>query len=148
MDYKKDFISKIEMFELDESGKRINTIVEDNMLKIGVIGSRGFNDYKLVCDTLNPYKNIVYQIVSGGAKGADSLGEKWANENHIKTLIHRPDWDKHGKAAGFIRNELIVDDSNLIISFWDGMSRGSEHSMNLAKDQGKEVIIIYFNKIF
>ena len=120
----------------------------NDMLKIGVIGSRGFNDYKLVCDTLNPYKEKLYQIVSGGARGADSLGEKWANENHVKTLIHLPDWDLHGKAAGFIRNELIVDDSDLIIAFWDGLSRGTEHSINLAKKKGKEVKIICFNKIF
>ena len=120
----------------------------EEFLKIGVIGSRGFNDYKVVCDTLNPYKDKVFLIVSGGAAGADSLGEKWANENHVKTLIHRPDWDHYGKRAGFIRNELIVADSDLIIAFWDGMSRGSEHSINLAKKEGKEVKIIYFNKNF
>ena len=117
-------------------------------LKIGVIGSRSFNDYKLLKDTLDQYKGKVWLIVSGGARGADSLGEKWAKENNVKTLIHRPDWNVHGKAAGFIRNELIVDDSDLIIAFWDGLSRGSEHTINLAKKKGKEVKIIYFNKIF
>lgn len=120
----------------------------EELLKIGVIGSRGFNDYKLVCDTLNPYKDKVFLIVSGGAKGADSLGEKWANENYVKTLIHRPDWNKYGKSAGFVRNELIVDDSDLIIAFWDSMSRGTENSIDLARKEGKKVIIIYYNKVF
>lgn len=120
----------------------------EELLKIGVVGSRSFNDYKLLKDTLDKYKGKMWLLVSGGAKGADSLGEKWANENHIKTLIHRPDWDRYGKSAGFVRNELIVDDSDLIISFWDGLSRGSENSINLAKKKGKEVIIIYYNKVF
>ena len=117
-----------------------------NLLKIGVIGSRSFNNYKLLKDTLDKYKDDVFIIVSGGAKGADLLGEKWANENNIKKLIHKPNWEIHGKVAGFIRNELIVDDSDMIIAFWDGLSRGTEHSINLAKQKGKDVEIIYFNK--
>jgi hypothetical protein len=117
-------------------------------IKIGVVGSRSFNDYKLVKDTLDPYKGKVWLIVSGGARGADSLGEKWANENWVKTLIHRPDWDKHGKAAGFIRNKQIVDDSDLIIAFWDSLSKGTEHTIRIAREAGKVVKIIYFNKVF
>ena len=120
----------------------------NELLKIGVVGSRAFNDYKLLKDTLDEYKDRVFLIVSGSAKGADSLGEKWANENNVKTLIHKPDWETHGKAAGFIRNELIVDDSDIVIAFWDGLSRGSEHSINLAKKQGKLEKIVYFNKVF
>lgn len=116
-------------------------------LKIGVIGSRGFNDYKLLKDTLDPYLGKVWLIVSGGARGADSLGEKWANENNVKTLIHRPDWDTHGKAAGFIRNKLIVDDSDIIIAFWDGMSAGTDSSIKLAEKEGKLEKIVYYNKV-
>jgi hypothetical protein len=118
------------------------------LLKIGVVGSRGFNDYKLLKDTLDKYLDSVYLIVSGGAKGADQLGEKWANENGIKTLIFKPEWDKFGKVAGFLRNKDIVDHSDIIIAFWDGMSRGSEDTIKQAKKAGKEVIIVYFNKVF
>lgn len=117
------------------------------LLKIGVVGSRGFNDYKLMKDTLDEYKDKVFLIVSGGARGADSLAEKWADENNIKTLIHKPDWDRYGKIAGFLRNTDIVADSDIIIGFWDGMSAGTENSINMAKKEGKLEKIVYFNKV-
>ena len=91
-------------------------------MKIAVIGSRSFNDYKLMCDTLNALK--IDLIISGSAKGADSLGERYANENNIETLIFKPDWEKHGKAAGMIRNTDIVDNAEFIVAFWDEISKG------------------------
>ena len=69
-------------------------------MKIAIIGSRSFNDYELVAKTLLPYKSKITLLVSGGARGADSLGEKWADDNNIQTLIFPADWDKHGKKAG------------------------------------------------
>ena len=116
-------------------------------MKIGVVGSRGFNNYKLLKDTLDKYLSEATVIVSGGAKGADSLGERWANENGLETLIHLPNWDKHGKSAGFLRNYKIIEDSNIIIAFWDGLSRGTEHTIYNARAEDKEVIIVYFNKV-
>ena len=117
-------------------------------MKIGVVGSRGFNDYKLLKDTLDKYLPEATVVVSGGAKGADSLGERWANENGLETLIYLPNWDKHGKQAGFIRNFEIIESSDIIIAFWDGMSKGTEHTIYNAENDGKEVIIVYFNKVF
>ena len=119
----------------------------DDLIKIGVIGSRSFNDYQLLKRTLDEYLGKVWVIVSGGAKGADSLGEKWAEENNIKTCIYKPDWDTHGKSAGFIRNKDIVNESDIVIAFWDSLSRGTEHSIKLTREMGKEVRIVYFNKV-
>jgi hypothetical protein len=110
-------------------------------MKLAVIGSRGFNDYGLLKETLEQYKGVE-QFISGGARGADLLGERWARENNIPTKIFKPDWDKHGKAAGFIRNKDIISNADLVIAFWDGVSKGTQHSINLAKDGGKELIII------
>ena len=118
------------------------------LIKLGVVGSRGFNDYKLLKDTLDKYKDKTFVMVSGGAKGADQLGEKWAKENNIKTLIFRPDWDKFGKIAGFLRNKDIVDNSDVIVAFWDGLTKGTENTINLTKTAGKELEIVYFNKVF
>ena len=125
----------------------LNMVEVEDMIKIGVIGSRSFNDYELLKRVLDEYLGKVWVVVSGGAKGADSLGEKWANENNIKTCIYKPDWDTYGKGAGMIRNKDIVEDSDIIIAFWDSLSRGTEHSINLAKKMDKEVRIVYFNKI-
>ena len=102
-------------------------------LKIAIIGSRSFNDYELVKSTLDPVKDRIEFIVSGGARGADKLGEVYAEENNIKTKIYLPNWDEHGKAAGFIRNKQIVENADIIIIYWDGESKGSKSSINIAK---------------
>jgi hypothetical protein len=109
-------------------------------MKVAVIGSRTFDDYELVKETLSTF--TISLLVSGGAKGADSLGERYANENNITTLIFKPDWKKHGPAAGPIRNTDIVNNADTIIAFWNGESRGTKDSITKAEKLGKEVIII------
>ena len=113
-------------------------------MKVGVVGSRTFNDYKLLSDTLK--KIEITTIVSGGARGADKLGEQYAKENNIPTIIFLPDWDKHGKSAGFIRNTDIINESELVIAFWDQESRGTLDSIEKAKKLNKQVIIINTKK--
>ena len=54
-------------------------------MKLAIIGSRDFNDYEFLCDELKPYLHKITLVISGGAKGADSLGEKWAKDNNIPT---------------------------------------------------------------
>jgi hypothetical protein len=111
-------------------------------MKIAIIGSRDFNNYKLVIETLESYKSKISLVVSGAAKGADSLGEKWAIDNNIQTLIFPADWEKHGKRAGFIRNEDIIKNCDGVIAFWDGESKGTAHSLSLAEKYNKPSKII------
>lgn len=106
---------------------------------IGVIGSRGFNDYELLSKTLKEYNPVL--IVSGGAKGADMLAEKWASENKIETLIFLPDWSK-GKSGAAIRNIKIVESSEMLIAFWDGTSKGTKMTINIAKKANIPTLII------
>jgi len=117
------------------------------MMKLAVIGSRSFNDYELMKSSINDLAKkqnaIISTIVSGGAMGADKLGEKYANEYDIPTEIYLPDWSK-GKYAGLDRNHQIIINSDIVICFWDGKSRGTLHSINLSKKYNKECIIINF----
>ena len=85
-------------------------------MKIAVIGSRNFADYELLKKTLNEITGIT-KVISGGAKGADSLAEQWAKENQIETVIYKPDWAKYGRGAGVVRNRLIIEDCDLCIAF-------------------------------
>ena len=63
-------------------------------MKIAIIGSRTFNDYELVCKTIKELKlETMTHMVSGGAKGADSLGERYAKEHNIPCIIYKPDWN-------------------------------------------------------
>lgn len=112
-------------------------------MKLGIIGSRTFNEYSLLKETLEQYKSKITLVVSGAAKGADSLGEKWALENNISTLIFPADWDQYGKRAGFIRNEDIIRNCDCCIAFWDGKSKGTQHSISLCKRHNKPCKIIY-----
>jgi hypothetical protein len=111
-------------------------------MKVAVIGSRTFSDYKLVKETLSTL-NITL-LVSGGAMGADSLGEQYANSKEIPTKIFYPDWKKHGKKAGFLRNTDIINESELIVAFWDGKSKGTLDSIKKAEELNKNVLIIKF----
>jgi len=111
--------------------------------KIAVVGSRGFNDYSLLERTLTPY--LPFVLVSGGARGADSLAERFADKNNLEKIIFKPDWDKHGKAAGFIRNRLIIEHSDVVLAFWDGQSKGTENSINIAKRLNKPICVVPYN---
>jgi len=81
-------------------------------------------------------------IISGGAFGADALAERFAREKGIPTIIFKPDWDQYGKPAAFKRNILIVNEADVVIVFWDGFSKGSKHTIDLAEKANKPVIVM------
>ena len=109
-------------------------------MKVAVIGSSDYNDYDEVKNTLKGL-NITL-IVSGGAKGADTLGERYADENNIPKKIFLPDWNKYGKRAGFIRNTDIINEAELVVAFWDGESKGTKDSIKKAEEQNKNIILV------
>jgi hypothetical protein len=108
-------------------------------MKLAIVGSREFNDYEFLKQALEPIKDKVTLVVSGGAKGADSLGERWAKENNIPTQIFYPDWGKFGKSAGFKRNVEIVDNCDAVVAFQINDSKGTQHTINISKEKGKKV---------
>ena len=83
------------------------------------------------------------EVVSGGAKGADSLGERFAKIWRCPVTIFKPDWSI-GKWAGFIRNQQIVDACDMVLAFWDGNSRGTKDTIHKAKIAKKPTFIIYY----
>lgn len=89
---------------------------------------------------LKKYK--IGEIVSGGARGADILAERFADENKIKKIIFRPNYIKYGRLAPLVRNERIVDYADKVIAFWNGKSRGTKHAINYAEKTGKHVNIV------
>jgi len=111
-------------------------------MKVGIVGSREFKNYELFSDIMKQYLSDISWVVSGGAPGADSLAEKWANENKKMLTIYPADWFNLGKKAGYIRNTGIVKNSDMIIAFWDGKSKGTKHTIGLAQKMGKECKII------
>lgn len=112
-----------------------------NAMKAGIVGSRSFIDYEYMKSILEWFN--LKKVISGGARGADSLAKRYALENNIKYEEFLPDWDMHQKKAGFIRNLQIIEASDEIIAFWDGQSNGTRHTIETAKSKGKEVHIYW-----
>mgnify|MGYP003571319571 CR=1 FL=1 len=121
-----------------------------NNIRLAIVGSRTFNDYNMVVKVLSQLKHDYdynyIEIVSGGAKGADAFGERYANENGIKLTVFPTDWKKWGKRAGFIRNVDIIKNCDVCVCFWDGESHGTKHDVELCQQMHKPCHIWNFIK--
>ena len=110
-------------------------IIEDTILfRVITAGGRKFDNYELLktnCDYYLQNKNNI-EIVSGGAVGADGLGEQYARERGYQIKRFIPDWSHYKKRAGFIRNEDMAQYADALIAFWDGISKGSKHMIDVA----------------
>ncbi len=122
----------------------VNNLPEVKPVRLAVIGSRTFNEYRFLEITLDWFS--ISKIISGGAKGADLLATKYAANRNIPTKVFPAEWDKYGKSAGYKRNVLIVEACDELVAFWDTKSRGTKHSLDIAKEQNKPVHI--FKPIF
>jgi uncharacterized phage-like protein YoqJ len=80
-------------------------------------------------------------IISGMAKGADTIGEQYAHERGYTVERFPADWQQYGKAAGPIRNRQMVDNADALIVFWDGQSAGTRNMIMMAKKKGLAVRI-------
>ena len=114
-------------------------------MKVIIAGSRDFNNYKMLEQEIDKLKLDITEIVSGGARGADGLGEKYALTHHIKLTIMNADWNKYGKSAGIIRNRQMGNYADYLIAFWDGKSRGTKHMIEYMKQIGKHGSVILYN---
>lgn len=98
-----------------------------------IAGSRGVTDPTILLEALKLIDWTVSTVISGTANGPDKLGEYWAVENDVPIERFKPDWDKLGKAAGYIRNEEMAKNADACLVLWDGTSRGSKHMIDIAK---------------
>lgn len=81
----------------------------------------------------------VTAIVSGMADGADTIGIAWAHNNSVHVEGHSPDWDTHGKRAGPIRNQEMLDSGiDLAIEFPGG--RGTADMRRRLEKAGVPII--------
>ena len=80
-------------------------------------------------------------IVSGGCRGADAIGERYAEENGFKIEKYPADWEKYGRSAGPLRNEQMAKISDYVICFWDTKSKGTKSMIEYAQRYGKAVRI-------
>jgi hypothetical protein len=114
-------------------------------MKIIIAGGRDFQDYALLSRSCKHIFQLSppTEIVSGCASGADSLGEKLANELGIPVTKFFADWTL-GKIAGPIRNEHMAKYADGLICFWDGASRGTRNMIKLANKYDLQVAVIRY----
>jgi hypothetical protein len=117
-------------------------------MQLAIIGGRDFSDFELMKKHLEEIKGDlnmkISAVISGGAKGADSLGKKWADENNVETLIFKAEWQIYGRGAGPVRNRKIIYHADFVIAFWDGESRGTANSINICKNTNTRYKIIKY----
>jgi predicted Rossmann fold nucleotide-binding protein DprA/Smf involved in DNA uptake len=117
------------------------------MKYVGVVGSRRRNrhaDYQLLKETLSGMLDKGDVLVSGGCKqGADAFAEIIARDEGLSILIHHADWVGLGKGAGFARNTLIAEDSDMLVAVVaSDRTGGTEDTVRKAEKLGKKVILL------
>jgi len=115
--------------------------------KVIIAGSRDFKDKRYLFNmagwwygTLTSVPEI--DVVSGAARGADTLGELWAEYMGFPVVqypVTEQDWNTHGKKAGILRNVEMAKVGDVLLAFWDGKSPGTKHMINEALSRGLEV---------
>ena len=93
-------------------------------MKLIIAGSRTFTDYQLLCQTLAPEKHRITQVITGGARGADRLGIRWAVSHSVR------------------RNFQMAQAGDMLLAFWDGRSAGTCHMISCMQQLGKPVVVI------
>lgn len=117
--------------------------------KVIIAGGRDFFDYNLLREKVN---NILIEkrathkivIVSGCARGADTLGMRYASENIFDVEEYPAEWDKYGKKAGYMRNIEMAENANALIAFWDGKSKGTKHMIDIATERNLPIRVIKY----
>jgi len=109
-------------------------------MRIAIVGSRKYPDLERVAAYVGTLLSTDV-VVSGGAAGVDQAAAGAARSCGLDVVEHLPDWQRLGKAAGMIRNKTIVNDADSVVAFWDGHSKGTQHTITLARRAGKLLMV-------
>ena len=127
----------------------MKSVTSSPLYRVIIAGGRDFDDYGLLCESCDRFLAQKYQthsivIVSGAARGADTLGECYAQERGYSIEQYPADWEHAGKAAGFIRNRQMADVADALIAFWDGRSRGTANMIDIARQKPLPYRVVRF----
>lgn len=111
-------------------------------MKVIIAGSREISNLKWIEIAVEQSEFDITEVVSGGARGVDHLGETYARNNGIPIKQFIPDWDGLGKRAGYVRNKQMAEYADALIAIWDGESKGTGHMINIANDLGLKVYVL------
>ena len=140
-----------EMKESYLSEKYLNGYQE--ACKVIIAGGRDFDDYKYMSSELTElfenstyFKGITIKIISGMAKGADSLAIRYADEHKLTKILFPANWEAYPRIAGFLRNNDMLSIATHLIAFWDGKSSGTKHMIDITQKKGIPTWIFKYKK--
>lgn len=120
-------------------------------MRILVCGGRDFDDYKYLSKCIDKFcldeglceneylMPMGVTIISGMSRGADRLAVDWAVVNWANLEEYPADWNRHGRFAGPIRNQQMLNaEPDVVLAFPGG--RGTEHMKQIAREKGVRVI--------
>lgn len=110
-------------------------------MKVIIAGSRTVTDESLVREAIKDAGFYITEVVSGCARGVDTLGERWAAKNYKLITRFRADWDQYGTRAGPLRNIHMGDYADALIAIWDGKSAGTKHMIQYMQKLKKPVFV-------
>lgn len=102
-------------------------------MRVIIAGSRTINDYERLVDAIYRSRFDIGSIITGGARGVDFLGKRYAKENKIPHIEINANWKDNGPSAGFVRNIRMASAADALIALWDGKSTGTSHMIRTAR---------------
>jgi hypothetical protein len=119
-------------------------------MKVVIAGSRWLNNFDLVVEAVKASGFTISEVVSGRARGVDTLGERWAKENNvpIKEFPADDDFKLSSDLGGFARNGEMAAYADALILIWDGVSGGSRNMLQHAERHAKKrPFAIYVHRV-
>ena len=109
-----------------------------------IAGTRTFDDFDLLCRKCDVFfsDKKPTAIICGEARGADTLGRRYAEDHGISVESYPADWDHYGRSAGFIRNKEMASRADALVAFWDGKSRGTKNMIEIARSKGIPIRVV------
>ena len=107
-----------------------------------IAGARTFTDYQFLCQVLTPDRHRIAQVLTGGARGAEQLGYRWAWKHTVQHQLFRAEWERFGKSAGVRRNHQLAQAGDVLVVFGDGPSPGTAHLIQCMQALGKPVVVV------
>lgn len=110
-------------------------------MKVIIAGSRKGATLFDVEEAMDVPDLVPTEVVSGGARGVDTLGEQWAKDKGVPVVRFLADWDSGKRHAGHLRNQKMADYADALVAVWDGQSRGTRDMVERALRKGMSVYI-------
>ncbi len=110
-------------------------------MKTIIAGSRELDSYLILSGVIRKIDWEITEVISGTARGADRLGERWAKNHNIPLKKYVANWRRYGNKAGILRNIEMAEYADALIALWDGESKGTKHMIEIARKKNLKVYV-------